>query len=630
MTRRLTMAQAIVQFLKAQYVARDGEPQQFFGGCLGIFGHGNVAGIGEALQQNPDFPYYLFRNEQGMVHAAAGYAKLSNRLRALVCTSSIGPGATNMITGAALATINRLPVLLLPGDIFAKRNVAPVLQQLESPTSQDVSVNDCFRPVSRYWDRIQRPEQILTALPEVMRVLTSPAETGAVTLALPQDVQTEAYDYPEEFFARRVWRVPRLRADHTLVQQAAEWISASQRPLIIAGGGVIYADATETLSRFVTRTGIPVGETHAGKGSLHADHPQLAGAMGVTGTSAANLLAAEADLVIAIGTRLGDFTTASKTAFQNPEVRFININVSEFDAYKHAALPLTGDAQVTLEELENSLLRWQIPQSYRTTVARLHDAWEQEADRIFARRHGPPLSQGEVIGLLNQTLEPRDVIVNAAGSLPGDLHKLWRARDPKSYHMDYGYSCMGYEVGAGLGVKMADPTREVYVLIGDGSYLMMAQEIVTSLQENIKLNIVVFDNHGFSSIGGLSRACGSGGFGTEYRYREQGSNGPAIFTDFAANAASLGAWSVRAQSYEEVGAALKEARGQARTSVVVVETDYHDRVPGYHSWWDVPIAEVSENPAVRDARAAYTEAVKKERYYWPASQAEVEDLQGSR
>jgi 3D-(3,5/4)-trihydroxycyclohexane-1,2-dione acylhydrolase (decyclizing) len=615
MTRRLTMAQAIVQFLKAQQVARDGEPQPFFGGCFGIFGHGNVAGIGEALQQNPDFPYYLFRNEQGMVHAAAGYAKMSNRLRAMVCTSSIGPGATNMITGAALATINRLPVLLLPGDIFAKRNVAPVLQQLESNASQDVSVNDCFRPVSRYWDRIGRPEQILTALPEVMRVLTSPAETGAVTLALPQDVQTEAYDYPEEFFARRVWRVPRLRADRAQVEQAAEWIRSSEKPLIIAGGGVIYAEATETLSRFAADTGIPVAETHAGKGSLHADHPQLAGAMGVTGTSAANLLAAEADLVIAIGTRLGDFTTASKTAFQNPAVRFININVSEFDAYKHAALPLTGDAQVTLEELENALSRWQIPQSYRGTVARLRDAWEQEANRIFARRHGPPLSQGEVIGLLNQTLEPRDVIVNAAGSLPGDLHKLWRSRDPKSYHMDYGYSCMGYEVGAGLGVKMADPSREVYVLIGDGSYLMMAQEIATSLQEKIKLNIVVFDNHGFSSIGGLSRACGSGGFGTEYH----------VSTDFAANAASLGAWSIRAQSYDQLGAALKEARGQARTSVVVVETDYHDRVGGYNSWWDVPIAEVSENSAVRDARTAYVEAVKKERYYWPASQAEVED-----
>ena len=612
MTRRLTMAQAIIQFLKVQAVQRDGKEQNFFGGCLGIFGHGNVAGIGQALQQNPDFPYYLFRNEQGLVHAATGFAKMSNRLRAMVCTSSIGPGATNMITGAALATINRIPVLLLPGDIFARRNVAPVLQQLESSASQDVSVNDCFRPVSRYWDRIQRPEQILTALPEAMRVLTSPAETGAVTLALPQDVQTEAYDYPEEFFERRVWTIPRSRADVQLLSKAQEWIKLSQRPLIIAGGGVIYAEATEELSRFASSTGIPVAETHGGKGSLHADHPQLVGAMGVTGTSAANRLAKDADLIIAVGTRLSDFTTASKTAFQYPEVRFVNINVTELDAYKHAALPLTADALQTLQELGTALSSWQVPKSYACEAGRLRKDWEQEVERIFARRHGPPLSQGEVIGLLNETLGPRDVIVNAAGSLPGDLHKLWRARDPKSYHMDYGYSCMGYEVGGGLGVKMADPSREVYVLIGDGSYLMMAQEIVTSLQENIKINLVLFDNHGFSSIGGLSRACGSGGFGTEYRYRD---NGAVIATDFAANAASLGAHTLSARTYDELAAALAEARKQTRTSVVVVETDYNDRVPGYDSWWDVPIAEVSESQSVQAARAAYVEAAKKERYF---------------
>ncbi len=617
MTRRLTMAQAIIQFLKVQSVARDGKTQTFFGGCLGIFGHGNVAGVGQALQENPDFPYYLFRNEQGMVHTATAFAKMSNRLRTFVCTTSIGPGATNMITGAALATINRIPVLLLPGDIFARRNVAPVLQQLESTASQDVSVNDCFRPVSRYWDRIQRPEQILTALPEVMRVLTSPAETGAVTLALPQDVQTEAYDYPEEFFEPRVWTVARSRADSSLLHQATEWIREAKRPLIIAGGGVIYSEATEELSRFASRTGIPVAETHGGKGSLHADHAQLAGAMGVTGTSAANQLAAQADLIIAAGTRLSDFTTASKTAFQNPVVRFVNLNVAEFDAFKHAALPLTADALVTLEELGTALSSWQVPGAYQTEVAKLRAAWDQEVDRIYARRHGPPLSQGEVVGLLNATLGPRDIIVNAAGSLPGDLHKLWRTRDPKGYHMDYGYSCMGYEVAGGLGVKMADPSRDVYVLVGDGSYLMMAQEIVTSLQEKIKLNIVLFDNHGFSSIGGLSRAVGSGGFGTEYRYREQGLTGDVIPVDFAANAASLGAYSVKARTYEELGAALAEAKKQTRTSVVVIETDYHDRVPGYDSWWDVPIAEVSENPAVQAARAAYVEAVKKERYFWP-------------
>jgi 3D-(3,5/4)-trihydroxycyclohexane-1,2-dione acylhydrolase (decyclizing) len=451
-----------------------------------------------------------------------------------------------------------------------------------------------------------------------MRVLTSPAETGAVTLALPQDVQTEAYDYPAEFFERRVWTIARSRADSALLKQAAEWIQSSQRPLIIAGGGVIYGEATGELSRFASRTGIPVAETQAGKGALHADHAQLVGAMGATGTSAANRLAAGTDLVIAIGTRLGDFTTASKTAFQNPAVRFVNINVTEFDAFKHSALPLTADALVTLKELGGELSSWHIPQTYQCEVARLRSAWDQEVDRIFARRHGPPLSQGEVIGLLNATLEPSDIIVNAAGSLPGDLHKLWRTRDPKGYHMDYGYSCMGYEVSGGLGVKMADPSREVYVLIGDGSYLLMAQEIVTSLQEKIKLNIVLFDNHGFSSIGGLSRACGSGGFGTEYRYREDGLSGPVIATDFAANAASLGAYTVTARTYEQLGAALVEARKQPRTSVVVVETDYNDRVAGYDSWWDVPIAEVSESQAVQEARATYVEAVKKERYFWPA------------
>jgi 3D-(3,5/4)-trihydroxycyclohexane-1,2-dione acylhydrolase (decyclizing) len=530
-----------------------------------------------------------------------------------------------MITGAALATVNRIPVLLLPGDIFARRNVAPVLQQLESPGSQDVSVNDCFRPVSRYWDRIQRPEQILTALPEAMRVLTSPAETGAVTIAMPQDVQTEAYDYPEDFFERRIWTIARSRADSGLLKQAAEWIRSSQRPLIISGGGVIYGEATDELARFATRTGIPVAETHGGKGALHADHPQLAGAMGATGTTAANLLAKDADLVIAIGTRLGDFTTASKTAFQNPAVRFVNINVAEFDAFKQAALPLTADALVTLEELGSELSSWQVPQSYTREIARLRKAWDEEVERIFARRHGPPLSQGEVIGVLNATLGPTDIIVNAAGSLPGDLHKLWRTRDPKGYHMDYGYSCMGYEVAGGLGVKMADPSREVYVLVGDGSYLMMSQEIVTSLQEKIKLNIVLFDNHGFSSIGGLSRACGSGGFGTEYRYREEGLTGPVIRTDFAANAASLGAYTVTARTHDQLAGALAEAKRQPRTSVVVVETDYNDRVGGYNSWWDVPIAEVSESQAVQEARAAYVEAVKKERYFWPAPQTKPEE-----
>jgi 3D-(3,5/4)-trihydroxycyclohexane-1,2-dione acylhydrolase (decyclizing) len=618
MTRRLTTAQAIIQFLKAQFVSRDQNRNAFFAGCFGIFGHGNLAGIGEALQQNPDFPYYLCRNEQAMVHTAAAFAKMSNRLRTLVCTTSIGPGATNMVTGAAGATINRLPVLLLPGDIFARRNVAPVLQQLESISTQDISVNDCFRPVSRYWDRIQRPEQILTALPEAMRVLTSPAETGTVTLALPQDIQAEAFAYPESFFRPRTWIIPRPRPDAALLSQAAEWIRSAQRPLIIAGGGVIYSAATEVLSGLAASTGIPVAETQAGKGSLNFDHGQAVGAIGVTGTSAANQLAAKADLIIAIGTRFSDFTTASKTAFQNPDLRLINVNITEFDAAKQAGLPLVGDAHIALAEISDALSGYRVPESYATEICRLRAEWTKEVDRIYSRRHGPPLSQGEVVGLLNSTLGPRDVIVCAAGSLPGDLHKLWRTRDPKSYHLEYGYSCMGYEIAGGLGVKMADPSREVYVLVGDGSYLMMAQEIITSLQENVKLNIVVFDNHGFSSIGGLSRACGSGGFGTRYHYRDQGKPGALISVDFAANATSLGAHAVRAQTYDQLSEALAQAKRQPRTSVVVVETDYFDGVPNYHSWWDVPIAEVSESAPVQQARRRYDEGRKKERYYWPS------------
>jgi len=620
MMRRLTTAQAIIRFLKAQCIARDGEEHSFFAGCFGIFGHGNVAGIGQALQESPDFPYYLCRNEQAMVHTAAAFAKMSNRLHAMVCTTSIGPGATNMLTGAAGATINRLPVLLLPGDIFARRNVAPVLQQLESPGTQDVSVNDCFRPVSRYWDRIQRPEQILTALPEAMRVLTSPAETGAVTLALPQDVQAQAFDCPDEFLEPRMWTVPRNRPDAMLLARAAEWIRSSERPLIIAGGGVIYSGATEILSQFAAQTGIPAGETQAGKGSLCFDHPQCIGAMGVTGTSAANRLAREADLIIGIGTRYSDFTTASVTAFQNPKVQFININTAEFDAYKHAAVPLVGDAVATMEELAKALGSHRVSTPYAQEISRLRAEWNAEVDRTYARRVGPPLSQGEVIGLLNSTLGPKDVIVCAAGSLPGDLHKLWRARDPKSYHLEYGYSCMGYEIAGGLGVKMADSSREVYVLVGDGSYLMMSQEIVTSLQENVKLNIVLLDNHGFSSIGSLSRACGSGGFGTEYRRRDGGQPGEIIKVDFAANAASLGAYAVKAQTYDQLAEALITAKRQPQTSVVVVETDYHDCVPGYDSWWDVPIGEVSEMQSVQQARRSYTEASKRERYFWPMGQ----------
>ncbi len=616
MTTRLTVAQAIVAFLKNQYSSRDGEEHRLFEGCLGIFGHGNVAGLGQALEQDRSLPYYLFRNEQAMVHTAAAFAKMSNRLRCLACTSSIGPGATNMVTGAAVATVNRLPVLLLPGDIFARRNVAPVLQQLESAATQDISVNDCFKPVARYWDRIERPEQILTSLPAAMRVLTSPADTGAVVLSLPQDVQAEAFEYPAEFFEKRVWTVPRTRCDKNLLAQAAQWICQAHKPLLIAGGGVIYSEATEALATFASQTGIPVTETQAGKGSLNYDHPQALGAMGVTGTPGANILAREADVVIGVGTRYSDFTTASQTAFQNSGVKFININVSEFDAGKQLALPLVGDARITLQELGEALGNCSVESSYAARVTKIREEWDNEVDRIYHLNWGPPISQGEVIGIVNEVSEARDVVVCAAGSLPGDLHKLWRTRDPKGYHLEYGYSCMGYEISGGLGVKMAAPDREVYVMVGDGSYLMMSQEIVTSLQEGYKLNVIVLDNHGFSSIGGLSRACGNEGMGTEYRYRRNGKmDGDAIVVDFVANAQSLGADAVRARTGEDLRQALEKARNNCKTSVVVIETAYAQRVPGYESWWDVPISEVSEMKPVQEARARYVEARKKQRAF---------------
>lgn len=615
-TRRLTMAQALVGFLKNQYVERDGRENAFFAGVWGIFGHGIIAGLGQALQENPGFRFYLSRNEQASVHIATAFAKARNRLATFACTSSIGPGATNMVTGAATATINRIPVLLLPGDIFARRNVAPVLQQLESPVSQDISVNDAFKPVSRYWDRINRPDQLICALPEAMRVLTSPAQTGAVTLALPQDVQSEAWDYPEEMFEKRVWHIPRNEPDRALLAKGVEWIRAARRPLIVAGGGVLYSEATEALARLASATGIPAGETQAGKGSLAFNHPQNLGAIGVTGTPGANIAAREADLVVAIGTRLSDFTTASKTAFQNPDVRFIAVNVDEMDACKHAALPLTGDARAVLTRLEAALRGLHVSAAYAQSISAWKQAWEEETERIYQVRHGPPVSQGEVIGVVNRLSRPQDIVVCAAGSLPGDLHKLWRTRMPNGYHLEYGYSCMGYEIAGGLGAKMAHPERDVYVMVGDGSYLMMNSEITTSIQEGVKLNIIVLDNHGFSSIGGLSQEVGSGGFATSYRKRNPATgllDGEPLPVDFVSLAAGLGAHAARATTREELEQAIVEMQRQGRTSVVVVEVDKEQRVPGYESWWDVPISEVSPIEAIRQARARYEQEVRRER-----------------
>ena len=618
------MAQALVRFLAAQYVERDGVEHRFVNGCFGIFGHGNVAGVGEALFEAPDrLSYYQARNEQAMVHAAVGYARMRNRLGIMACTSSIGPGATNMVTGAALATINRLPVLLLPGDVFASRPVDPVLQQLEVPGRGDASVNDCFKPVSRYWDRITRAEQLVPAALAAMRVLTSPAETGAVTLALPQDVQVEAYPYTDDFFKKRVWHVPRTEPDTRALDRAAAMIRAADRPMIVAGGGVIYSESTDALRRLVEATGIPVGETQAGKGSLPFDHPSSLGAIGATGTLAANRLAQGADVVLGIGTRWTDFTTASHTVFGNQHVHFINLNVLGFDAAKNSGLSLVGDARAGIEALASRLRGYSVDRSYRDLATRLNKDWDREVGRLYALDHQPLPAQSEVIGAVNDAAGPRDVVVCAAGSMPGELHKLWRTRDPKGYHVEYGYSCMGYEIAGALGVKLAAPDREVFSLVGDGSYLMMSSEIVTAVQEGIKLVIVLVDNHGFNSIGGLSRSLGTDGFGTQYRYRHQGSigldsepdPGAVLPIDLAANAASLGATAVKVKTVAELRSALEEAKRANRISVICIEVDRYQGVPDYESWWDVPVAEVATVDAVKAARKGYEDSKKNERTY---------------
>ena len=623
-TIRLTMAQALVRFLAAQYVERDGVEHRFVNGCFGIFGHGNVAGVGEALFEAPDrLSYYQARNEQAMVHAAVGYARMRNRLGIMACTSSIGPGATNMVTGAALATINRLPVLLLPGDIFASRPVDPVLQQLEVPGRGDASVNDCFKPVSRYWDRITRAEQLVPAALAAMRVLTSPAETGAVTLALPQDVQVEAYPYTDDFFKKRVWHVPRTEPDTRALDRAAAMIRAADRPMIVAGGGVIYSESTDALRRLVEATGIPVGETQAGKGSLPFDHPSSLGAIGATGTLAANRLAKGADVVLGIGTRWTDFTTASHTVFGNQHVHFINLNVLGFDAAKNSGLSLVGDARAGIEALASRLRGYSVDRSYRDLATRLNKDWDREVGRLYALDHQPLPAQSEVIGAVNDAAGPRDVVVCAAGSMPGELHKLWRTRDPKGYQVEYGYSCMGYEIAGALGVKLAAPDREVFSLVGDGSYLMMSSEIVTAVQEGIKLVIVLVDNHGFNSIGGLSRSLGTDGFGTQYRYRHQGSigrdsepdPGAVLPIELAANAASLGATAVKVKTVAELRSALEEAKRANRISVICIEVDRYQGVPEYESWWDVPVAEVATVDAVKAARKGYEDSKKNERTY---------------
>ncbi|WP_410608364.1 3D-(3,5/4)-trihydroxycyclohexane-1,2-dione acylhydrolase (decyclizing) [Amycolatopsis sp. lyj-109] len=617
---RLTAAQALVRFLAAQYSERDGVEQRLIPGCFGIFGHGNVAGIGQALLQaaetgEADLPYYLARNEQGMVHAAAAYAKTRDRLATFACTASTGPGSTNMITGAALATTNRLPVLLLPSDMFAGRGPDPVLQQLEDPRAGDVTVNDAFRPVSKYFDRITRPEQLIPAALAAMRVLTDPAETGAVTLCLPQDVQAEAFDWPAEFFRRRVWHIGRPLPEPDALARAAEALRNARKPLIIAGGGVVYSQATEQLRAFAAATGIPVADTHAGKGAVPWDHPCAVGGVGSTGTTAANALAAEADVVLGIGTRYSDFTTASHTAFGDPV--FVNLNLTRLDAVKHAAIPVQADARLGIEALHAALDGWQVDDAYRTRARLLADDWRRTTDACFSLGHQPLPAQTEILGALHDVLDDRDVVINAAGSLPGDLQMLWRARDPKAYNVEYAYSCMGYEVAAGLGVKLAAPDREVVVLVGDGSYLMMAQELVTMVSEGLKVIVVVVQNHGFASIGALSESLGSQRFGTQYRYRGDTGrlDGGVLPVDLAANAASLGANVLKASTVDEFRTAMTRAKAARETTVVHVETDLYGPNPPGSGWWDVPVSEVSELDTTRKAREDYAAAKRGQRHY---------------
>jgi 3D-(3,5/4)-trihydroxycyclohexane-1,2-dione acylhydrolase (decyclizing) len=622
-TIRLTVAQALVRFLAQQYSERDGIRQRLIPGCFGIFGHGNVAGVGQALLEarltgSADLPYYLARNEQAMVHASVGFARMRNRLQALACTASIGPGSSNMVTGAALATINRIPVLLLPSDVFATRAASPVLQELEDPRSFDVSVNDAFRPLSRFFDRIYRPEQLPSALMSAMRVLTDPAETGAVTLALPQDVQAEAFDWPGRLFRERVWRIARPAPEPEAVSRAVEVIGAARRPLIIAGGGVLYAEAQDTLRQLAEATGIPVADTQAGKGALPWDHPLAVGGVGSTGSPAANALAAGADVVIGVGTRYSDFTTASRTAFQEPGVRFVNLNVTAFDAAKHAGVSVVADARRGLDALLAGLAGYRVDGAYTARFQQLVAGWNQVVDRAFHLGHQPLPAQTEVIGAVNEIAGPRDVVVQAAGSLPGDLQMLWRSRDPKQYHVEYGYSCMGYEIAGALGIKMAAPDREVFALVGDGSYLMMAQEIVTAVSEGIKLIIVLINNHGFSSIGSLSESLGSQRFGTQYRYRSAESgmlDGGYLPVDLAANAESLGADVLRARTIDEFRIALEKAKAAQRITVVYIETDPLAPVPSSESWWDVPVSETAALDSTQRARHAYEKAKSRQRSY---------------
>ena len=614
-TVRLTVGQAIVRFMAQQYVERDGHQQRFIAGVWGIFGHGNVAGLGQALEELGDaegMPYLRPQNEQAQVHIAAAFARHRNRLQTYACMSSVGPGALNMVTGAATATVNRIPVLLLPSDYFANRAPDPVLQQVEHPIERDSSANDAFRPVSRFFDRISRPEQLISSLPDAFRVLTDPAETGAVTISLPEDVQAEAFDWPTRMFERRVWRVRRPLPVAAELADAVALITAAKAPLIVTGGGTIYAEATDELSAFATRFGIPVVETQAGKGALSWDHPMNAGPVGTNGGLAANRLGHDADLVISVGTRLGDFATASKTTFQNPDARFIGINVGPMDANKLRATPVVADAREALRALDAALSAAGYSgtsAAYRERAAALKREWDTIVTGLRTVNGEPgDLGQAEVIGVVNDAVGGHATVVCAAGSLPGDLLRLWRVDDPKAYHVEYGFSCMGYEIAAGLGVRLADADREVVVMVGDGSYLMLNSEIVTAVAEGLKLTIVVLDNHGYQCILALQRGVGVPDFGNELRFRDRTTNrltGPYVPIDFRAHAEAMGALGLLARTPDELRDALAQARAADRISVILVPTEPEKRVPGFESWWDVPVAAASAQDGVRDARATY-------------------------
>ena len=610
-TVRLTMAQALVRYLIAQRTEVDGREAPLFAGVWAIFGHGNVAGLGEALQPVRDrMPTYRAHNEQAMAHAAIAYAKAMNRRRMMACTTSIGPGATNMVTAAAVAHVNRLPVLLLPGDVFASRRPDPVLQQLEDFGDPTLTVNDCFRPVSRYWDRIARPEHLLRALPEALGVLTDPAQCGPVTLALCQDVQAEAFDYPEDFFRPTTRRRRRPGPDAGELETAAHSLARSAKPLIIAGGGVHYAGAVDALGDFAATHHVPVAETQAGKGALAWNHPWTAGAVGVTGSSAANTLAADADVVLAVGTRLQDFTTASRSLFRNPAVTLIQLNVAAFDAVKHGALPLVADARRGLDDLSTALADWRAPEAWADRHQALMAQWNAAVDRATAAVNEPLPTDAQVLGAVNRQAGPTDVVVCAAGGLPGELHKLWRTRDGRGYHVEYGYSCMGYEIAGGLGAKLAMPDREVFVLLGDGSYLMLNSEIATSVMMGLKLTIVLLDNRGFGCITRLQEACGGAPFNNLLADAYHVAPAPI---DFVAHAAGLGAHAVKVAGIAELEAALEAVRASDRTSVVVIDTDPRATTAAGGAWWDVAVPETSARAEVLSAHAAYVEARSQQR-----------------